>query len=263
MSYSRIIYETRDRAAWITLNRPDDLNCIDDVLAEELNAAIAKAETDDDVRAVVLTGAGRAFCAGADLKHVYGILSSGDPETVRRFMRFSRKAFARVADCEKPLIAAVNGIAAAGGCELILACDLVIAAESATIGDAHANYGLLPGGGGAARLPRKVGPNRAKYLLYTGEFLPAATLRDWGLVNDVVPDAELMSAVAALVAKLTAKSPLVLRRMKMMVDDGLESSLEAALHLETTVWEGHTTSADFAEGLSAFNEKRTPNYTGR
>jgi len=263
MSYSRIIYETRDRAAWITLNRPDDLNCIDDTLAEELCEAIAQAESDDEARVVVLTGAGRAFCAGADLKHVHGILSSGNPETIRRFMRFARNAFARVADCEKPLIAAVNGIAAAGGCELILACDLVIAAESATISDAHANFGLLPGGGGAARLPRKIGPARAKYLLYTGEFLPAATLCEWGLINEVVPDAEFKGAVEALVAKLTAKSPLVLRRMKALVDDGLDGSLEAALRAETKIWEGHATAADFAEGLAAFTEKRVPNYTGR
>lgn len=263
MSYSCILYETRDRAAWITLNRPDHLNAVNDVLADELCAAVAVAESDDDIRVVVLTGAGRAFCAGADLKHVRGVLGSGDPETVRRFMRWARNAFARVAQCEKPLIAAVNGIAAAGGCELILACDLVIAAESAQIGDAHANYGLLPGGGSAARLPRKIGPTRAKYLLYTGEFLPAATLRDWGLVNDVVPDGELMAAAEALAAKLTAKSPLVLRRMKTMVDDGLESTLDAALRLETTVWEGHATAEDFAEGLAAFTEKRTPNYTGR
>jgi len=263
MAYSRIIYETRERAAWITLNRPDDLNCMDDVLCEELCAAIAEAERDDAARAVVLTGAGRAFCAGADLKHVRGILGGGDPETIRRFMAFARDTFARVAACEKPLIAAVNGIAAAGGLELILACDLVIAAESAAIADAHANYGLLPGGGGSARLPRKIGPTRAKYLLFTGEFLPAATLRDWGLVNEVVPDAELTGAAAALAAKLAAKSPLVLRRMKTMVDDGLESTLDAALRLETTVWEGHATAADFAEGLAAFSEKRTPSYTGR
>jgi len=261
--YTRILYETRDRAAWITLNRPDDLNAIDEALANELCAAIAVAERDDDVRVVVLTGAGRAFCAGADLKHVRGVLTGGDTETIRRFMGWARDAFARVAKCEKPLIAAVNGIAAAGGCELILACDLVIAAESARIGDAHANFGLLPGGGGAARLPRKIGPTRAKYLFFTGEFLPATTLRDWGLVNDVVPDGELMAAVEALVAKLTAKSPLVLRRMKTMVDDGLESTLDAALRLETTVWEGHATAADFAEGLAAFSEKRAPNYTGR
>jgi enoyl-CoA hydratase len=263
MSYSRIIYESRDRAAWITLNRPEVLNAIDDVLLEELCAAIAVAETDDDVRVVVLTGAGRAFSAGADLKHVRGVLGSGDPERIRRFMGFARDSWARVAACGKPLIAAVNGIAAAGGLELVLTCDLVVAAESARIGDAHANYGLLPGGGSAARLPRKIGPTRAKYLLFTGEFLPAATLRDWGLVNEVVPDGELTGAVEALVAKLTAKSPLVLRRMKTMVDDGLASSLEGALRLETTVWEGHATAADFAEGLAAFAEKRAPNYTGR
>jgi len=263
MAYSRLIYEVRDRAAWVTLNRPDDLNCIDDTLAGELGAAVDEAQADDEVRLVVFTGAGRAFCAGADLKHVLGILQSQDAEKIRRFMALAREMFAHVARCEKPLIAAVNGIAAAGGCELILACDLVVAAESATIGDAHANYGLLPGGGGSARLPRKIGPARAKYLLYTGEFLPVTTLRDWGLVNEVVPDKELIPTVEALAAKLSTKSPLVLRRMKQLVDDGLDASLETALRAETQAWEGHATSADLAEGLAAFSEKRTPEYTGR
>ena len=263
MAYSKLIYEVRDRVAWVTLNRPDDLNCIDDVLASELAAAVDEAQSDDGVRLVVFTGAGRAFCAGADLKHVLGILKRQDVEEIRRFMVLAREMFAHVARCEKPLIAAVNGIAAAGGCELILACDLVIAAESATIGDAHANYGLLPGGGGSARLPRKIGPTRAKYLLYTGEFLPAATLRDWGLVNEVVPDDTLIEAAVAMAAKLAAKSPLVLRRMKQLVDDGLDASLETALKAETQAWEGHATAADLAEGLAAFSEKRAPEYTGR
>jgi len=261
--YTRLIYEVRERAAWITLNRPDDLNCIDDALALELAQAVDEAEADDAVRAVVFTGAGRAFCAGADLKHVLGILKRQDQEEIRRFMTLARQMFVRVARCEKPVIAAVNGIAAAGGCELILACDLVVAAEGATIADAHANYGLLPGGGGSARLPRKIGPTRAKYLLYTGEFVPAKTLADWGLVNEVVPDNELEAAVTALVAKLTAKSPLVLRRMKSLVDDGLDASLETALRAETQAWEGHAVSQDLAEGLAAFSEKRTPDYQGR
>jgi enoyl-CoA hydratase len=263
MAWNKLLYEPRGGVAWITLNRPDDLNCIDDELAGELRRAVDEAEADDAVRVLVVTGAGRAFCAGADLKHVLGILMRQDPEEVRRFMKMAREVFTRLHACEKPLIAAVNGVAAAGGCEIILTCDLVVAAESATIADAHANYGLLPGGGGSALLPRKIGPTRAKYMFYSGEFVPAATLRDWGLVNEVVPDAELMPAVERLAAKLASKSPLVLRRMKQLVDDGLDSSLGAAFNAETKAWEAHAVAADLKEGLTAFSEKRKPAYEGR
>ncbi len=263
MPEPKLLYEVRDRTAWITLNRPDDLNCIDGDVARETALAVEAAEADDGVRALVFTGAGRAFCAGADLKYVLGILTGGDPEEIRRFMAEASALFTRIAECEKPVIAAVNGIAAAGGCELILACDLAIAVEGARIADAHANYGLLPGGGGAARLPRKIGPTRAKYLLYTGEFVAAETLRDWGLLNDVVPADELVGAVEALAAKITAKSPLVIRRMKHLVDDGLDSALAVALRAETKAWEAHAQAEDFKEGLTAFSEKRAPDYKGR
>jgi enoyl-CoA hydratase/carnithine racemase len=263
MADPKLLYEIRGRTAWITLNRPDDLNCIDGDLAREMVLAVEAAEADDEVRALVFTGAGRAFCAGADLKYVLGILTGEDPEEIRRFMAGAREMFTRIAECEKPVIAAINGIAAAGGCELILACDLAIAGEGVTIADAHANYGLLPGGGGSVRLPRKIGPARAKYLLYTGEFLAAETLRDWGLINAVVPADKLVGEVEALAAKITAKSPLVIRRMKHLVDDGLDSALAVALRAETKAWEAHAWAEDFKEGLTAFSEKRQPDYTGR
>lgn len=263
MSFESLRYDVRDRAAWITLDRPDDLNCMDDRMVRELRAAIDQAEDDASARVVVVTGAGRAFCAGADLKHVLAILMRQDAEEIRQFMKAARELFNRVEACEKPLIAAVNGIAVAGGLELILCCDLVVAVESAKIGDAHANYGLLPGGGASVRLPHKVGPTRAKQLLFSGEFLPAATLAEWGLVNEVVPDGTLEAAVADLTGRLAGKSPLVLRRMKHLVDNALKSSPEAALRAETKAWEAHALSADLKEGLAAFSEKREPDYEGR
>ncbi len=215
------------------------------------------------MRALVLTGSGRAFCAGADLKEALDVFGRRDPGATSRFFATAQQLFQGVARCKKPVIAAVNGIAAAGGLELILGCDLVIAAESARIGDAHINFGLLPGGGSSIRLPRKIGPARAKYLLYTGDFLPAATLEEWGLVNEVVADGELESAVSELVGKLRDKSPLVLRRMKGLVEDGLDVPLEPALRLELAAWEAHGLSDDLLEGLAAFGEKRKPDYTGR
>jgi enoyl-CoA hydratase/carnithine racemase len=151
----------------------------------------------------------------------------------------------------------------AGGIELVLCCDLVIAAESAKLGDAHANYGLIPGGGSSVRLPRKIGPNRAKYLMYTGEFLPAREFLAMGLVNEVVPDAELTSAVECVVEKLATKSPVGLARMKQLVDDGLNQPEETALRLELLAFDLHSTSEDMQEGLTAFEQKRTPQFKGR
>ncbi len=263
MAYETLTYEKRGRACWITLNRPDALNAISQQVMDDLWVALDAAEADEEVWAAVLTGAGRAFCAGADLKEVLGILGGDDAEAIRAFMNNAYRTFRRVAQFEKPLIAAVNGIAAAGGLELILGCDLVIAAEGAKIGDAHANYGLVPGGGSSIRLPRKIGPTRARQLLYTGEFLPAQTLMDWGLINEVVPDGELTNAVNATLEKMLAKSPVVLRRMKRLVDDGLDAPMDPALRLEMMAWEAHSQSEDLKEGLSAFSEKRTPAYTGR
>ena len=171
--------------------------------------------------------------------------------------------FNRIETFPKPVIAAVNGLALAGGLELILCCDLVIAAESAKIGDAHANYGLTPGGGGSVRLPRKIGPTRAKYLMYTGNFLEGTALERMGLVNKVVPDVALEKTVAILAARLCEKSPLGLKLMKQLSDDGLEQPTETALRNELMAIAAHSQSQDWTEGLAAFSEKRKPNFTGR
>lgn len=169
----------------------------------------------------------------------------------------------RIESFPRPVVAAVQGLALAGGLEIVLCCDLVIAARSAKLGDAHANFGLLPGGGGSVRLPRKIGPTRAKYLLYTGEFLTAEELAAWGLVNQVVADSDLRDAVERLVARLAEKSSLVLRRMKALVDDGLQQPLDVALRQELIASAVHGYSHDMREGLAAFEEKRKPRFLGR
>ncbi|MFA7506262.1 MAG: enoyl-CoA hydratase/isomerase family protein, partial [Burkholderiaceae bacterium] len=210
-----LLSEVRDGALWLTLNRPAALNSITPAVVESLDSALASAQDDPAVHAVVLTGNGRAFCAGADLKYVRQT-TQGDETAVARFLDSILGVMGRLEKFPKPTIAAVNGLALAGGLELVLCCDLVVAARSARLGDAHANFGLLPGGGSSVRLPRKIGPTRAKYLLFTGDFVPAEDLVAAGLVNAVFDDAELLAGAGTIVARLRNKSPLVLRRMKAL-----------------------------------------------
>lgn len=263
MSFETVHCELRERVAWVTLNRPDRLNAVDTQMMADLKAAFDAAEEDPGARVVVLTGAGRAFCAGADLKHMRGLLLSGDAEAIRRYVSTMRDLLIRIESCDKPVIAAVNGVAIAAGLGLMLCCDLALAAEDARIGDGHANYAVLPGGGTSVRLPRKIGPTRAKELLYGGGVLDARTCKAWGLINEIAPKDALRETAARMAANLAAKSPLVLRRLKKLVDDGLDSAKQAAYRNETLAWEAHALSHDLREGLTAFGEKRPPDYEGR
>jgi enoyl-CoA hydratase/carnithine racemase len=261
MSDKSVVVDSRAGAIWVTLNRPAAMNAITPDVVAGITAALALAD-DPAIKAVVLIGTGRAFCAGADLKYVSSTSQSDEAGTAQ-FLDSILDMMARLEACPRPVIAAVNGLALAGGLELVLCCDLVIAARSARLGDAHANFGLLPGGGGSVRLPRKIGPTRAKYLLFTGDFVPAEDLVACGLVNEVVDDSELTGAVERLLAKLGSKSSLVLRRMKELVADGLEQPKDVALRSELLVSEIHTHSYDMKEGLAAFEEKRKPSFIGR
>ena len=236
MSEQVVLFEIREKAAWITLNRPTALNALIPAVVNGIDAALDEVEKHPEVCAIVVTGNGRAFSAGADLKFIRES-SGGNPRALQDFLQGIYVTFNRLEHFPRPIIAAVNGLALAGGIELVLCCDLVIAAESAKLGDAHANFGLIPGGGSSARLPRKIGPNRAKYLMYTGEFLSAHELMAMGLVNEVVPDDELASAVEKVVTKLSHKSPLGLARMKYLVDDGLNQSEDTALRLELSLFQ--------------------------
>jgi len=257
-----VMKEFRDGAVWLTLNRPSAMNAISPEIISLLLAALDEAAQRDDVRAVVLTGNGRAFCAGADLKFVQRTQQDGE-SGANAFLADLLALLNRLERFAKPVVAAVNGLALAGGLELVLCCDLVLAARSARFGDAHANYGLLPGGGGSVRLPRKIGATRAKYLMYTGEFVDAESMERAGLVNAVVDDAELREASADLVRKIAAKSPLGLARMKALVNDGLEQPVEVALRQELLMSALHQHSHDIREGLAAFEEKRAPRFIGR
>jgi enoyl-CoA hydratase len=260
---SPLLAESRGPAVWLRLNRPKAMNALSPALLDALDAAITQVAADASVRALVVTGAGRAFCAGADLSSALDSLAAGEPRGLLDFVARAESTFARLEALPIPVIAAVNGLALAGGLELVLCCDLVVAAESARFGDAHANYGLLPGAGSSVRLPRKIGATRAAHLLFTGETVTAAAMRDAGLVNDVTPDAELEGAVAKLVGAVAEKSPLSLRAMKQLVRDGLEQPMATALRVEQLAFASHVHSRDLREGLTAFREKRKPHFEGR
>lgn len=256
-----VIHEGHQGAMWIRLNRPEAMNSLTPDVLAGIAGALDEAQSRSDVMAVVLTGTGRAFCAGADLKFARGEFAG--PQEARRFLQDVLATMDRLASFPKPVIAALNGITLAGGLELVLCCDLVIAARSVQIGDAHANYGLLPGGGGSVRLPRVIGATRAKYLMFTGNFASAEEMALAGLVNKVADDDRLLDEVQTVVDSIATKSPLGLRRMKALVDDGLQQPVDTALRLELLASEAHASSEDLREGLAAFYEKRAPRFIGR
>ncbi len=262
-TFDTLHLDIRGAAAWITLDRPEAMNSMSPGMVEEIGAALDAVEHDPAVRCLVLTGRGRAFCAGADLKAVKRIGDGGDPQVaIRRFLDAAGSLLRRIELLPLSVVAAVNGLALAGGLEVVLACDLVVASEDAKFGDAHAKYGLLPGWGGSVRLPRKIGANRAKQMMFTAEHLSARTLAEWGLVNQVVAATDLQAATEALCARIVDKSPLGLSRMKRLIDDGLEQPMDSALRAERSMVEAHNASHDRAEGLAAFAEKRAPRFNG-
>lgn len=261
MGNDSVLYEVRNKTAWIYLNRPKEMNAISRELVNDISHAIEKAENDQNVRVVVLTGKGRAFCAGADLKELLHDMEERNPEKPT-MLDVSGRLFSQLETLQKPLIAALNGITLAGGLEMAMTADIVIASEVAKIGDAHANFGVLPGAGGAVKLPRKIGVNRAKYLLFTGDFISAEQMKEYGFVQEVVPADELEQTTQEISDRIAEKSPLVLRKMKELVRDGLEQPLEIALKQELLSLQVHTNSYDMAEGLAAFSEKRKPEFKG-
>jgi len=212
------------------------------------------------VRTLVLTGAGRAFCAGVDLS---AIGAQADlASATAAFMRAAQPATEALQHCPKPVIAAVNGHALAGGLELVLRCDLVVAAQEARFGDAHANFGLVPGGGSTALLPRRVGVSMAKYLIFTGAQVEPAVLQAAGLVLRAVPRAGLQAAVDEVAAALADRSPSGLALCKRLIDEGLELAEAEAVQREAAAALDHCRSRDVAEGLAAFAARRKPVFTG-
>jgi len=197
-----------------------------------------------------------AFCTGADLNSL-GCMDE-DKSNRAEFLSSAAALNNELRAFSKPLIAALNGLTCAGGLELAMCCDLIVAAESVRIGDAHINFAAFPGGGGACVLPRRVGLARAKYLLFTGELIPAKVMKDWGLVNEVVEDEELAGAVAKLADRIAEKSPAVLSSMKRIANRSESDDLATGLAAEQDALRRQVNSADFCEGMAAFLEKRKP-----
>jgi enoyl-CoA hydratase/carnithine racemase len=256
MDLQTITYASSGGVARIMLNRPDRLNAISPELLEDLDRACAAVETDPDVRVATLTAAGRVFCAGADLRAVKEL--SPEPQRWDAFMGLWHRVFDRVEALPVPVIAGVHGLALAGGLELVLVADLVVADEAARLGDQHANFGLVAGGGGSQRLPRLIGARRAKELMFLGGWLSAAEALAWGLINRVAPAGRVSAVVEEMAGTLAAGSGSASRTVKALVNRSFDTELREGLALERRLVAEHMRSADAAEGLRAFAEKRKP-----
>lgn len=259
MEFKTIIFEKSEGVARITLNRPDILNSMSPETVSEIEAACRDIEEDDAIKAVVIAAKGHAFCAGVDLKSIKELSSS--LSKYREFVQSLYRMFSQIEQLTKPVICAVQGLALAGGLELVNVCDIVIASEDAQLGDHHANFGQIPG---TQRLTRIVGTKRAKEIMLTGEWLSAAEAERIGLINKVVPADKLEEAVNEMVDRVTKnKSSLVARRMKSLVNNGTQVALPIGLELEVQVTSYHfVNSYDAQEGLKAFEEKRAPVFKG-
>lgn len=250
-----VLYEKREGYAVITLNRPDKYNALSLQLLQELAAACDRAEADESVKALVLTGAGRAFCAGADVSEMEAVTSPAEAE---RWIRQRAGLFERVGACEKPVIAAINGAALGGGLEIAMQADVRIAAQSARLGQPEIKLGLIPGAGGTQRLARLIGLGRALEWLMTGEAMDAQEAYRVGLVNRVVPDGEALAEAERLAGRLAAQPPLALRLIKEVTRRGLDGPLSLGLAWERQAFAIALASEDAREGIRAFLEKRPP-----
>jgi enoyl-CoA hydratase/carnithine racemase len=252
-----------DVAVILCLNRPEALNAMTWQMIRELEAHLKEAGADPRTRAILITGRGRAFSAGGDLKAYLDLQL--DADAFPRFVDDLMRTFQGIRTISVPVIALINGVTAAGGLELLLSCDFAWAAESAEIGDGHLNYGQMGGGGVLSLLPRSIPPALARELLFSGRLLPAAEAREWGLVNRVLPDGELMPAALAFVAELAGKSRTAVTNAKYVMNAGLVDGVgeAAAMKLERERNALYClTSPDAREGLAAFGERRAPNYRG-
>jgi 2-(1,2-epoxy-1,2-dihydrophenyl)acetyl-CoA isomerase len=261
VGYQTLIFERAGTIATITLNRPEALNALDLVMRRELAAVLDEIEADEGARVVVVTGAGGHFCAGGDVKSMRATRYSAAEGRAR--VESLNRTVSRLVDFPKPTIAMVDGYAVGAGSNLALCCDLIIASDRAKFGELFWKIGLVPDGGGTWLLSRVVGLARAKELIFTADIIDAAEAARIGLVNRVVPVADLVATTRALAEKIAGGPPAVLRMAKHMVNRAATSDLAAALDLEAFSQGIAISSEDHQEGLAAFFEKRPPKFTGR
>lgn len=260
MTYQTLLFEVKDGVAVVTINRPDKLNALNDQVMAELADAAERIATDPAIRGAILTGAGpKSFVAGADISD---LAKQGPFDGKARAMR-GQGVLRRLETCGKPVIAAVNGFALGGGCELAMACHIRIASENAKFGQPEVKLGIAPGYGGTQRLPRLVGKGVAMQLILTAEMIDAAEAYRIGLVNKVVPANELMVETEKMLRGILSMGPLAVRLSMEAIDHGLEMTLDEGLLLEANHFGLLAATQDTKEGLSAFLEKRPAKFTGK
>lgn len=260
MPYTTLLFDVSDGIARVTINRPDKLNALNATVIAELDEAVSEIVSRGDVRGVILTGAGaKAFVAGADI----GEIAEQDAQSGKERSLRGQRMMRRLERCGKPVIAAVNGFALGGGCELAMACHLRIASENAKFGQPEAKLGIGPGYGGTVRLPRLVGKGRALELLLTGMMIDAAEAHRIGLVNRIVPADRLLAECEEVLRTILANGPLAVNVILEAVDAALEMSLDDALLLEANHFGLLSATADMREGTKAFLEKRPAAFQGR
>jgi len=260
MAYQNLLVETREGITFVTVNRPDKLNALNDATVAEIDAAFAAVAADPAVRGVILTGAGeKAFVAGADIAE----LATQSPVDGKERSIRGQRVLDRIERLGKPVIAAVNGFALGGGCELAMACHVRIASENAKLGTPEVKLGIMCGYAGTQRLPRLVGKGRALEMLLTGEMVDAAEALRIGLVNRVVPREKLLAEAEGLMRKMLANGPVSLRFTLEAVNDGLETGFDEAERQEATLFGLICTTEDMKEGTKAFLEKRPARFQGK
>jgi len=255
MAYENIILEKEDTIAIITFNRPEAMNALNNQTRAEFREAIADVAADDNVKVLILTGSGKAFVAGSDIKE----FNKTTPYAAHNIVRLGEM----VEKLEKPVIAAVNGFCLGGGNEIAMGCDIIIASDKAKFGQTEINIGIIPGGGGTQRLPRLIGACRAKELIFTGDIIRAEEAFRLGLVNRVVPLDDLMSTAKEMAQKIATKSAAALKLAKTAINRGMQTNLESGLKYEYELYALSLTLEDKAEGVNAFIEKRAPKFVGR
>ena len=254
MAYENIIFEKEENIAIITFNRPEAMNALNNRTRAEFGQAIENVAGDDEIKVLILTGSGKAFVAGSDIKE----FNKFTPFAAHNIKRLGEM----VEKLEKPVIAAVNGFCLGGGCEIAMACDIIVASEKAKFGQPEINIGIIPGGGGTQRLQRLIGPCRAKEMIFTGDIIRAEEADRIGLVNRVVPVDDLMPTARKIAEKIASKSAAALKLAKQAVNYGMQTNLESGLKYEYEMYALSLTLKDKEEGVNAFIEKRKPKFIG-
>ena len=260
MAYENIIYEVEEGIATITFNRPKALNALNAALLGELSDALDKIAADEEIRVLILTGSGdKAFVAGADITE----LATFNSLSAKSFATFGHGVIDKLEKLPIIVIAAVNGFALGGGTEIAIACDFIYASENAKFGQPEINLGLIPGFGGTQRLPRLIGTNMAKELIFTGKMVSAAEGNQMGLVNKVVAPEVLLEEVMKVAKEIAAKGKVSLRAAKQAINNGINADLATGLKIEIDAFALNYASSDAREGTGAFLEKRKPDFTGK